>query len=720
MPNTFTRPSTFHPTPVTLALAISSALAAPGTVLAEDDSSLRDTRLDAVDISVSTATRTERLLSDVPVKVEVLRGADIELRAALDFSKAAELINGLRVESNCQNCNTAEAQLLGLPGAYNQLLFDGTPQLSTLGSVYGLEQIPAAFIDTVEVVKGGGSSLYGPGAVAGVINLIPQQPLKNGGFVRYGVDVQEGEPQHNLDGRADVVADNGRAGLSLVGQRSRNDAIDFDGDGYSEITRKDQRVVGIQGWYSPNDDTRLRANYRFTHEDRRGGNRLDQPEWLANVAEAIETHYHRGGLRWDQFVNDAVDFTLGYSFARIERDSFYGGLGDVVTDLSDPTYDPAQLDPTVAGSAASVSYNQYGYTENPLHYVDSQLNWRTGAHAFAFGLQYRNESVRDDNRNAAGDTLHPGSKDAFSNLGAFVQDEWGVGNDTDLVLGLRADKHSELDDAIFSPRVALAVQANERLKIRGGISTGFRAPEVFSEDLHVNTLGATPIEIRNAGGLSEERATTGMLSADWRSDPADPRWMWDGTVSLTDLKDAFVLGDVQTDDDGTLYQIRSNASGSRVLGLETNLGWQATDALRLTAGLAWYRSRYDEAQVVFDDTGDGGETVIATRNYLKTPEWTGLAQATWSPNRDWDAYVGVKYTGAMYALNNNPDFYVADIGATRHLHGDDGKGFDIAFGVRNLFDQRQKDLETGPNRDSDYVYGPRFARSVYVNVRYAF
>lgn len=717
------------PRPSSLALAIVTALALTLSVAAsaEDAPAHRATDLDAVQVRVSTATRTERLLADVPVRTEVLRGEDIELRAALDFSRAAELINGLRVESNCQNCNTSEAQLLGLGGAYNQLLFDGTPLMSTLGSVYGLEQIPAAFINTVEVVKGGGSSLYGPGAVAGVINLIPRQPTETGGFVRYGVDVQKGEPQHNLDGRLDHVSEDSRLGLSLVGQASKNDAIDFNGDGFSEITEKDQRVVGMQGWYAPSDNTTFRANYQFTHEERRGGNRLNQPEWLANIAESLETKYHRGGVRWDQIVNDDFDFSLGYSFAYIERDSFYGGLGDVVTNLSDPAYDPNQLDPTVPGSAAATSYNQYGYTENPLHYFDSQFNLRTGAHALAFGLQYKRESVKDEHRNAVGKTLGIGTDDDFSNLGVYVQDEWSVNDDVDLVLGLRADKSSTLEDAVISPRVALAFQANENLKLRAGISTGFRAPEVFSEDLHVDTLGAAPIHIRNADGLSEERAVIGMFSLDWRSDPADPRWMWDATVSLTELRDTFVLSEVQTDSDGSLYQVRGNASGSRVAGFETNLGWQANETFRLTAGVAWYQSRYDEMQVVFDDTGDGGQTIIASRRYLKTPEWTGLAQATWSPNEDWDAYLGLKYTGPMYALNNNtarlnrtPDFWVADIGATRHFHGADGKGWDVSAGVRNMFDQRQKDLEIGAGRDSDYVYGPRFARSFYASLRYAF
>ncbi|MBS7455767.1 TonB-dependent receptor plug domain-containing protein [Coralloluteibacterium stylophorae] len=683
-------------------------------------------RLDAVEVSVTTATRTERLLSDVPVRTEVLRAQDIELRAALDFSKAADLINGLRVESNCQNCNTSEAQLLGLPGAYNQLLFDGTPLLSTLGSVYGLEQIPAAFINTVEVVKGGGSSLYGPGAVAGVINLVPQQPRENGGFVRYGIESQKDVAQHNLDGRADLVSGDGRFGLAVVGQASSNDAIDFNGDGYSEIAEKEQQVLGFQSWYSPTDTGTLRVNYQFTHEDRRGGNRLDQPEWLANIAEAIETRYHRGGLRWDQIVSDDFDFSLGYAFAYIERDSFYGGLGEVVTDPDEAGYDPSQLDPAVPGSAAATAFDQYGYTENPLHYVDSQFNWRRGAHALAFGLQYRHEAVEDENRDATGITLRVATDDSFSNLGLYVQDEWTVSEAVDLVLGLRGDRSSTLDDPVVSPRVALAFQANPNLKLRAGISTGFRAPEVFSEDLHVDTLGAEPIRIRNADDLSEERAVTGMLSLDWRSDPADPRWMWDATVSLTELRDAFVLGEVQTGADGSLYQVRSNASGSQVAGVETNLGWQASPTLRLTAGAAWYRSRFDAPQVIYDEGGDGG-VVIATRDYLKTPRWSGVAQATWSPNADWDAYLGLKYTGTMLALNNNtgtlnrtPEFWVTDLGATRHFHDDDGAGLDLSMGVRNLFDERQEDLERGAGRDSDYVYGPRFARSFYASLRYSF
>ncbi len=717
-------PARRDPLRLSLLLILANSVSHAGVV---DDDGSGTVDLTRVDVTVTTATRTERLLADVPVRTEVLRRQDIELRAALDFSQAAELINGLRVESNCQNCNTSEVQLLGLGGAYNQILFDGTPLLSTLGGVYGLEQIPAAFINRIEVVKGGGSSLYGPGAVAGVINLIPEQPTRNGGRLQLGVDVQKSEPVLYGDARGDFVLDDGRLGLSMVAQAARNDAIDYNGDGFSEITQKDQQVAGFQGWYALNDRATLRANYQYTHEQRRGGNRFDQPEFLANIAESLETDYQRGSLRWDHIVSDDFDYSLGYSFAYIKRDSFYGGLGDVVTDPNDPYYDPDALDPTLPGSAASVSFNQYGHTTNPLHYIDSQFNLRRGAHAIAFGLQYKRESITDENRSAIGETVAVTGDDRFSNLGVYAQDEWTLSDAVDLVLGARVDKSSTLDDPIFSPRVALAFAASDRLKLRAGISTGFRAPEVFSEDLHVVTLGAEPIRIRNTEGLGEERAVTGMLGLDWRSDPADPRWTWDATASVTELRDTFVLSELRSDDDGSLFQLRENSSGSRVTGFETNVGWQAMETVRLTAGVAWYRSRYDEAQIVFDDTEDRGHVTIATRDYLKAPDWTGLAQLTWSPTDAWDAFVGLKYTGPLQALNNNTArlnrtlaFYVVDVGASRHFHGADGRDWDLSFGVRNLFDERQQDLEIGANRDSDYVYGPRFARSLYTSVRVAF
>lgn len=695
--------------------------AAPGEVLAQAAS-------DANSVVV-TGTRSERQLSQVPVRTEVLRQEDMQLRAVADLSQAAELINGLRVESNCQNCNTSEVQLLGLPGAYNQILFDGIPLMSTLGSVYGLEQVPSAFVERIEVVKGGGSSLYGPGAVAGVVNLIVRRPSQSGGQVRASQDNYRGTPMRNVDARVDATGLNGRLALSVLAQRSRNDGIDVNGDGYTEIARKDLKVGGLQAWFNPGPDTVLHADFQYTDEARRGGNLLDRPEHLTNIAESLRTRYQRGSLSWQQILDERSDLRIAYAFADIARNSFYGGLGEIETDPSAPGYDPSQLDPAVDGSAASTSYRQYGRTTNPLHYLDAQYNLRRGEHALAMGAQIKEESLRDVGRDATGRELVTLADDTFRNLGVFVQDEWALDQDTDLVLGVRADKSSELDSVVWSPRVALAWQATPAVKWRAALSSGFRAPEAFSEDVHVENLGGEPVRIRNADGLAEERAYTAMLGVAWRSSPQQPVWQWDATASFTRLQDTFVLGEIETGADGSLYRTRGNADSSRVAGLETNLDFRPSREWRANVGLAWYESRYDSAQVVYDDSGDGGDTVLASRRYQKTPRLTGLAQLTWEPTPDWQFFAATRYTGSMEIVNNNraqlvetPRFWVVDLGGMYHLHwGLDGaRETTLSFGVRNLDDRRQRDLEVGAGRDSTYVYGPRFGRSWYLSLQQAF
>jgi len=709
-----------------LSLALLTALTAQAADPTPDNRRLVE--LDKVNV-VSTATRSERLLSEVPIRTEVLRNEDITLRATVDFSRAIELINGLRVENNCQNCNTSDVRLLGLEGVYNQLLFDGAPLMSTLGRVYGIEQIPAAFVNRIEVVKGGGSTLYGPSAVAGVVNLISQQPTRNGGFAQIGSEWQRNQPASFFTGRSDLINADGSQGLSLVGQWSKSNPIDFDHDGYTEISKKEMKVAGAQGWYALGENTTLRANYTFTTEERRGGNRLDLPMWLTGITEAAEVDYHRGSVHWDQIINEGFDFSLGYSFAYIKRWSYYGGLGPIITDPLDPDYHSDPLNPNSPGSPAEDSFRKYGYTQNPLHYLDSQFNLRQGDHALAFGVQYKRETLRDDKRDANGETFDRGERESFTNLGIYVQDEWAVNHAVDLIFGVRADKSNLLDDPIFSPRVAAAWKASEQWTLRSGISTGFRVPEIFDEDLHVDTIGGERIGNRNADELKEERAITFMLGTDWRN--SEGNLSWDITASYTDIKDTFALSEIRTDAaTGEKYQLRENSTGSQVAGLETNFAWQIIDNLRLDTGLAWYNSTFDQAQVIYDDTDDvqpGDETILESRKYMKNPALTGQAQLAWTPIPLLDTFIGVNYIGKMYALNNNTatlnrtdDFWVVDVGGALHL-GPQGPGhWHILFGLRNLFDQRQKDLETGVERDSDYVYGPRFARSYYVSARYNF
>ena len=85
----------------------------------------------------------------------------------------------MRVENNCQNCGFQQVRINGLEGPYTQILVDSRPIFSALTGVYGLEQIPANMIERVEIMRGGGSALFGSSAIAGTINIITKEPLRN-------------------------------------------------------------------------------------------------------------------------------------------------------------------------------------------------------------------------------------------------------------------------------------------------------------------------------------------------------------------------------------------------------------------------------------------------------------------------------------------------------------------------------------------------------------
>lgn len=661
---------------------------------------------------VVTATRTVQPRSEAPIRTEVITPSETEKRDAVTLASAVELLNGVRVEPVCQNHGSTDVQMLGLGGGYNQILFDGLPVLSALGADCGVDRIATVFGDRIEVVKGGGSALYGANAVAGVINLVPVSPTRTGGFVGGGVDVQKDVPLWHTEARGDAVSENRKVAVSLFGQYGKNDAVDFNGDGFSEIAQREFSTAGTRLQYAPNDSTRLRAEYQYTGEERRGGNDFNRPEYAANIAELNDTQFHRLALNWDQQLDSDLDFSLGYAMSYVDRDSYYGGVGDP----SESGYDPV--------AAAAEARNLYGHTTNPLHFLDSRLNWHLGDHLLTLGVQYKHESVVDRNLDLAGNTLATLADRTYHDTGLILQDRWRPAKNLELLPGIRTDFHSELDSPVVSPRLAAHYKPVPTLTLRPSVSTGFRAPEPFSEDFHVNTLGNTPVRVVNEPGLSAEKSLTGMFGVEWNSSEKDPLLTWDITGSFTNIDDTFLISR-ETTPAGVDIDRRTNSGGSTVAGAESNITVRPHRMLAFTVGAAYYDSRYKESQTVYDD---GAGTTITTRDYLKTPKWTGVAKLDFMPADGWDLFAALRYTGPMEIVNNRtgtlndstPEFWVLDLGLLYKFDLGDTQSLAFTAGVKNVLDDRQKDLESGPGRDSDYFYGPRNARTFYAGVKYSF
>ncbi len=662
---------------------------------------------------VVTGTRTPRTLREAPVRTDVIGPAILERAAPRNLAEAMDFLPAARTESNCQNCNTTEIQLLGLPGAYNQILLDGLPLVTGVAAVYGVEQLPAVLVERIEVVKGGASVLYGPGAVAGVVNVIAMRPERD--TIRAAADIQRTAGRQSSFGSllgAKTFAD---GFLNVFGQGEHTPQIDLNGDGYSELARRTLVTAGTRGEWRPGEGTIVALDYQFTAERRRGGNRFDRPAYLANIAEQIDSDMHRGSVSITQALGPETRLIGTYALSQLDRRSFYGGLGAVETRPEAPGFDGAAL-----AEAIVVSRNQYGRTADTFHYGEARLETLAGAHALLAGIQYRTEHVRDHAEDVAGNRRATIVDGSFSTFGGFVQDEWTLAEGLRLVLGARVDKSSELDDVIVSPRVGLWASPSPALVLRANYSTGYRAPEVFSEDIHIDVLGADPIRVVNAPGLRAERADSFAVGFDWRPTWQDGRFTLDGQAYLTRLRDTFFLGAIEQAADGALYRTRANAGGSRVAGAEMTASYRFSQALNASVGAAYIDARYDAAQIVFDD----GDTVLSTRRYLKSPRLSGVGQLAWRAAPSFDSLLAARYTGAMDVLNNrlgairrSPDYLVLDLTGTRHIPiGDGDREIDVTFGIKNLTDARQRDLEAGAERDSDYVYGPRLPRTVFIRL----
>lgn len=128
---------------------------------------------------VVTANRYATKRQEAASIVNVLSSELFETTAMSCVADVLGFQSGLRVENTCSNSGKPELRINGLQGQYTQILMDSRPVFSSMASVYGLEQVPSAMIDRIEVIRGGGSAMYGANAIAGVVNIITKEPVRN-------------------------------------------------------------------------------------------------------------------------------------------------------------------------------------------------------------------------------------------------------------------------------------------------------------------------------------------------------------------------------------------------------------------------------------------------------------------------------------------------------------------------------------------------------------
>ncbi len=311
--------------------------------------------------------------------------------------------------------------------------------------------------------------------------------------------------------------------------------------------------------------------------------------------------------------------------------------------------------------------------------------------------------------------------ETFKNLGLFLQDEISLDDEqnSQVVAGIRFDDHSALESWIISPRINIKHKLFDALTLRAGMTTGFKAPQIFDEDLHICGLEGTQRVIRNSDGLKEEKSASYNFSAEFQDFIGEMPVLFGITGFYTTLSDAYT--DKFISSDGTIeYWERINSSGAAVKGIEIDFGIKPISPLEIRTGFTFKKNQYDEDVEDFN-----------TKEFFRTPEEFGFLRAGLELSPTFDAFFSVKYTGSMYVphevvvdyqedpllvLTKSESFLELDISFTKkvELFRDVFSSFSI--GVKNLTDAYQNDLDYGVTRDPGYVYGTSQPRTFFFNV----
>ena len=712
----------------------------------------------ALDEVVVSANRSLTLRRESPVIVNILDTKLFESTHSTTLAQGLNFQPGVRTEDNCTNCGFSQVRINGLDGHYSQILVDSRPVFTALQGVYGLEQIPANMVERVEIVRGGGSALFGASAIGGTINIITKEPSENSAELAHtitGATTGSTAFDNNTTGNVSVVTTNGRAGFYLYAQSRHRSAYDRDGDGYTDLPTLDNKTLGLSTFLRLTDYSKVTLKYHGLKEFRRGGNNLFLPPHEANIAEQIEHTINGGSLAYDLFnPNGKGHFSAYASFQNVDRKSYYGGLGELTSaaegqkamneayklglslDMSEEdaaklpddqqeilanaqAFDKAQRAYNVTHNINYIAGAQYVHNFDRLLFMPADLT---------VGAEYSFDRIKD---HSLGYNSLLEQRVRISST--FVQNEWKNAH-WGLLLGGRLDKHNLISHLIFSPRVNLRYNPTPNANFRLTYAGGFRAPQAFDEDLHTKISDGDRVKIALAKDLKEERSHSFSASADL--------YKSFGTVQTnlliegfyTRLNNMFATRKLADDIviDGARVEERYNSNGATVFGLNLEGKASLTSWAQLQAGFTWQNSRYRNAEEWDDDAADEFKT---TKRLLRTPDTYGYFTLNVRPMIDFNVSLSGVYTGRMFVghpkggsertkdfsiIERTPSFLTLNLKLAYDFYLYNQVKLQASAGVQNLLDAYQKDLDKGPSRASDYVYGPTQPRSLFLGVKISY
>jgi outer membrane receptor for ferrienterochelin and colicins len=689
------------------------------------DFTLTEDALGLEEIVVS-ATRNRISKKEAPVIVNVLGPKLFSATQSLSIADGLNYQPGVRVETNCQNCGFTQVRLNGLGGEYTQILVNSKPVFSALNGVYGLEQIPVSIIDRVEVVRSGGSALFGSNAIAGTINVITKEPVNNSWEINSSLAHIDGTAaDRNVNVNASIVSEDLTSGVTVYGIYRNRDAYDANDDGFTEITKLTNNSLGAKLFLKPNNKSKIGLDFTGIKEYRRGGDRIELAPQFTDIAEDLDHNTVFAGLDYELFDDDRKNTVKAYvSVQNTDRDSYYGGLGGGRT----------RADSIAANNA-------FGKTKDlaavaGLKYTHNFKNNDVITTGMEYQLNNTDDRIPGYNRLV---------DQQVNSLGLYGQYEWKPIEKFTALVGARLDhvnvdgfytigdieRSSQVDETVVSPRLTLLYNISEELQFRGGYARGFRAAQAFNEDLHISSVGGEQRFVILSDDLESEfsNAFTGSFNFTKDFNKVQTNFIVEGFY--TSLQNPFTIVSTGSSlPNGSILEETRNGVGAYVAGTNLELSVSPNKQWYFQAGATFQNALFREDQVLFEaDRTVPGEQDVVLQEFARTPNIYGFLNTNWTPSDAFKIDVTGSFTGPMVVprvisdsgfidLVDSDSFLDLTTKLTYHFDLKETFHVELSGGVQNIFNSFQDDFDTGALRDSDYVYGPNRPRTFFIGLKF--
>lgn len=403
------------------------------------------------------STRTSRTISNIPTRVETISGEELDEKGNMKPGDIRMLLNettGIQTQQTSATSYNSSIRIQGLDGRYTQILKDGFPLYAGFSGGLSIMQIVPLDLQQVEVIKGASSTLYGAGAIAGLVNLVSKIPKEKKELSFMANAVSAG----GLDLSGFWSRKFQNSGISFFVSRNSSAAYDPADIGLTAIPEFERYTINPRLFLFFNKGTTINIGFSTTWEDRVGGSMDYIKNGTPGFFEKNTTMRFTSQLGFERLIKENARFNFKNSFNRFHRS------------IEIPGY-------SFEGTQSST-------------FIEASYDLKLKNQEWIFGTNIISDKFNEDKK--PGIVPRDYSRNTY---GGFIQHTWNASSILTVESGLRGDFVSDYSFNLL-PRVSFLFKINPKLTSRIGGGLGYKEPTVFTEDAErIQFQNVLPVDI---------------------------------------------------------------------------------------------------------------------------------------------------------------------------------------------------------------------------------